>query len=70
METRGKFSSKMLRKCNHWQKHFDENFNFLCHYPNKNVKEPSFKKIQVSITPERELMNLLKKHSPAEEGTK
>lgn len=38
METRGKFSVKMLKKCKHFDKYFDSEFNFLYTYYDKSTK--------------------------------
>ncbi len=51
METRGRFSIKMLKKCAHYHKYFDSEFNFLYSYYDKNTKENTVKKLQIAITP-------------------
>lgn len=61
METKGKFSNKMLRKSVFRDKHFDDDYNFLWNYVDKLSKEHKVQKMQVNITAERDLMNMLKK---------
>jgi hypothetical protein len=53
METKGKFSIKMLKKCKFFEKHFDSEFNFLYNFYDKNTKLMTVSKLQLSITPER-----------------
>jgi serine/threonine protein kinase len=62
METRGRFSIKMLKKCLHVDRYFDQEFSFLQEFYDPNTKNNAVKKMQISITPERELLNLLRKH--------
>jgi len=62
METRGRFSIKMLKKCLHLKRYFDQEFTFLHEFYDANTKTNVVKKIQISITPERELLNVLRKH--------
>lgn len=61
METKGKFSIKMLSKSEFRDKHFDADFNFLYHTIDKISKQPKVQKMEVTITAERDLMNMLKK---------
>lgn len=67
METRGRFSIKMLKKCLHHNKYFDQESNFLYEYYDSNTKTNSIKKMQISITPDRDLLNLLRKNERFEE---
>lgn len=53
METKGKFSIKMLKKCKYVENYFDSEYNFLHNFYDKNKKEMTEVKIQVGITPER-----------------
>ena len=53
METKGKFSVKMLKKCKFFEKYFDSEFNFLYSSYDKIKKTVTTTKIQASITPER-----------------
>lgn len=53
METKGKFSIKMLKKCKNYESYFDSEFNFLHNYYDTAKKEMTETKIQVSISPER-----------------
>ena len=68
METKGKFSMKMLNKSFFVEKHFDSDHNFLFHCLDSLTKEPKVQKMQVNITSERDLMNLLKKSHRKMEG--
>ena len=61
METKGRFSIKMLNKSIFRQKHFDHDLNFLHHQIDKITKQPKEVKMQVNITAERDLMGMLKK---------
>lgn len=45
METKGKFSIKMLSKSEFREKHFDNDFNFLCHTIDKITKQPKVQKM-------------------------
>jgi len=38
METKGKFSVKMLKKCKYFDKYFDSEFNFLYSFYDKSTK--------------------------------
>lgn len=38
METKGKFSIKMLKKCKHAENYFDSEYNFLHNFYDKNKK--------------------------------
>lgn len=51
MQTKGKFSLKMLKKCKYFDKHFDSEYNFLYSWYDKNTKSMTVTKMQVSITP-------------------
>jgi serine/threonine-protein kinase PRP4 len=62
METRGRFSIKMLKKCLRLELYFDQEFTFLHEFYDPNTKNNVTKKLQISITPERDLLNLLRKH--------
>lgn len=62
METRGRFSMKMLKKCLYLDRYFDQEFSFLYEFYDSNTKTNLVKKMQISITPERDLLNLLRKH--------
>lgn len=63
METKGKFSIKMINKSNHREKYFDSDYNFLYEYLDGITKNMAVKKMQLAITKEREIMNMLKKHA-------
>ena len=51
METKGKFSVKMLKKCKFFEKYFDSEFNFLYSSYDMITKTVATTKIQASITP-------------------
>lgn len=51
METKGKFSMKMINKSEFKEKHFDGDYNFLFRYNDKYTNEARIKKIQPVITP-------------------
>lgn len=70
MQTRGRFSAKMLKKCVHLDKYFDSEFNFLHEYYDQQSKTTVIKKWQPSITPERDILNLLRKHALFQEDPK
>ena len=61
METRGRFSVKMLKKCAHYHKYFDSEFNFLYSYYDKNTKENTVKNLQIANTHVRELIGLIRR---------
>lgn len=67
MESRGRFSIKMLKKCLHADRYFDQEHSFLCEYYDPHTKALATKKMQVSITPQRELLNLLRKNERFQE---
>lgn len=52
----------MLKKCLHIDRYFDQEHSFLYEYYDPNTKANVTKKMQISITPERELLNLLRKN--------
>lgn len=62
METKGKFSIKMLNKSVFRQKHFDDDHNFLWSFVDPITKENKIQKIQVGVTAQRDIMNMLKKN--------
>lgn len=71
METKGKFNIKMLKNCTFLQKHFDNELNFLYETYDKASKKNAIKKMQISITAEKELLQRLRKHGrQGEEGKK
>jgi serine/threonine-protein kinase PRP4 len=71
METKGKFNVKMLKNCTFLEKHFDNELNFLYETYDKASKKNAIKKMQISITAERELLQRLRKHGrQGEEGKK
>lgn len=53
METKGKFSIKMINKSNHREKYFDTDYNFLSEYVDGVTKNMAVKKMQLTITKER-----------------
>jgi hypothetical protein len=52
-ETKGKFNVKMLKNCHFFDKHFDNEFNFLYETYDKSTKKNTIKKMQISITAEK-----------------
>lgn len=70
METKGKFGVKMLKKCRYFDQHFDSEYNFLYNYYDKNKKTMVVTKMQVSISPEREMLAMLKRNCVFEEDPK
>lgn len=53
METKGKFTIKMLNKSFHREKYFDDDYNFLFRFKDKITGEEKVNKMQITITPER-----------------
>lgn len=70
MQTRGRFSLKMLRKCRHFEKYFDSEYNFIMEYYDQQTKQLAVRVVTPAITPERELLNLLRKNGQFEEDLK
>lgn len=51
METRGRFSMKMLKKCKRAEEYFDSDHNFLHQYYDSNAKTTVVKAQTINITP-------------------
>lgn len=65
MQTKGKFSIKMLKKGVFTNKHFDNNYNFLEKQVDTKTWTTSVKAIAITVSPHRELLYLLKQKCPA-----
>ena len=70
MQTKGRFSVKMLKKCLHVHKYFDADYNFLIPSENYNTHPTLLRKIQPVISAEREVHCLLRKHCLFQEDPK
>lgn len=64
MQTKGKFSIKMLKKGVFTEKHFDHNYNFLERHVDPKTFVTTMKISNIAIAPERDLLHLLKTKAP------
>ena len=70
LQTKGRVSLKMLKKCQHHSTYFDNDGNFLAPVYDHRTQTTTYHKIQPTITPERELLGMLKRHSRFQEDPK